>query len=771
MTHRLFTPLLLSAAALSVTGFAHAAPTGALLEPPPTKGEPLPTDPPIVRPTLPPRPTCSAPTLAQCQDTTYLASYCGTVNKAACGALVAPLYRNEISAIGQTTQILKNNGSGDRLTLAKQLTPNAQQERKYTFGTFSFTTAAQFGRIRPPSSAVADITPQHPDYEASGAAVSSCQEYAYESLYDHERWAEAAETCGSNAECVYALSLRSDTPTLKTTMLKKNGTAAVVQPVRPGPYTTLKNVFFVQYITELRNHPDYAASAAFRSKADAIIAQVQGTPKVTAPSELDWHRTMHDRWYSSYVAPAEVTSIEQRLETYDAAESGIGVANFAIPLLEAVIPGQPSPYREQSEALLAEYRASKARAIADMARLAFAEWDHVSTIDGVTLDRGCFNRSASNRCDWQPKKFLQRYAGHYTAKTEELFNACVEATAGNFSKVPAAYRVDSDALQTWIAAQSLPKLGTEIVGERLNDGQDWGDHDWFAAGYSYDAGWQLAAERQSGTNRICKLKGGAYASGNATAWALGQPIEVLDTRHKLSVREVGDQIQIHSHLRFMGEDVYTPIDVNVVAPSATPVNRDYQKTLAQRTYTKWLTIAGVGIKLQAHAELKAGANVNAHANAAQGCNPDNLAYDAGISVTPWINVHVVPEVSVGIGLIQGGVRGDVDLLKVSAPATGSVKLVGGVNDITLQLRARADLGLNLLKGNIDVFLESCVPYVGCADLASKELYAWDGYAWNVPLFNYTKDVKINVFDAATKPQSLTGGYTFNPGVIGMAMSP
>jgi hypothetical protein len=748
----------------TVTGLAQAAPRLSV-EPtdpvdPPTKGDPAPLP---TKPTIPtrPLPTCSAPTLAQCQDTVYLASYCGNYNRAACGDLVAPLYQNEVRAIPSTTTILKTAASGqDQLATAKLLSPVAMPERKYTFGSFSFATAVQFGRVKPPFAAVADITPQHPDYEANGNAVASCQEYAYESLYDHERWVEAAETCGSNAECVYQLSLRSDTPTLKNVMLKKNGTSSAVQPVRQGAFSQIKNVFFVSYITELRSHPDYQTSSAFRSKAEAIIAHVNGTPKVTATSELAWHRAMHDAYNAAAVIVSEQNSIDQRLAAYDAAESSIGVANFAIPLLEAVIPGQSSPYREQSEALLAEYRATKARAVADMARLAFAEWDHVSAIDGYTLDRGCFNR-ASIKCDWSPKKFVQRYAHHYTSKNEELFNACVEATAGNFSKVPANYRADTDALATWIDAQSLPKLGTSIVGERLNDGEEWGDRDWFAAGYSYDAGWSVAAERQSGTNRICKLKGGAYATGNASAWALGQEIPVLDTQHKLSVREDGDAIKIHSHLRFMGEDVYTPIDVNVTAPSATPIDKTYQKTLAQRTYTKWFTIAGVGIKLQAKAELKAGANVKAYANAATGCNPDNLAYDAGISVTPWINVHVVPEVSAGIGIIQAGVRGDVDVIKVSSPASGSVKLVGGINDITLQMRARADLDIDLLKGNLDVFLESCFPFVGCSDLASKTIYSWSGYQWDVPLFSYNKDVKINVFDAATKPT-----YTGPIGPIG-----
>jgi hypothetical protein len=718
-----------------------------------------PVDPPVrtipTRPPPPPPPTCPAPTLSQCQDPVYLDSVCGPWTKTACGNLVAPLYQNEVRAITSTTQILKPNASGfDTLQTAKQLSPIAQPDRKLSFGSLSFATAVQLGRSKPPYAATADLTPQHPDYEANGATVASCQEYAYESLYDDERFVEAAETCGTNAECVYQLSLRPDTPGLKTTMLKKNGTPMSFQPVRAGAFSQLKNVFFVSRVTELRLHPSYASDAVFRSKVEAIISHVLGTPKTTAASELAWHHSMHDAFAASPPSAAELASIRQRTAAYSDAEGQLGVADFAIPLLEAVIPGQSGAAQANSMALLAQYQAQKAQAIATMASLVIAEWDHVSTTDGVTHDRGCLDRT-SVKCDWSPQQFVARYASHYSVQSENLFNACIDATLGDFSRVPATYRTDTDRLAQWIEAQSLPKIGASTVGQRISDGDEWGDREWFAAGYSYSAGWQLAADRQAGTNRICKLKGDAYATGSANAWALNHQIPVLDTNHKLTVRETGDTITFHSHLRVVGEDLYTPIDGSWTAPSATPIDNHYQKTLAQRTYTKWLTIAAVAVKLQAKAELKAGADVTAHATAATGCNPDNLAYDAGIQVKPWINVHVIPEASVGIGIVQAGVRGDVDLLALSAPAGGSVKLVGGVNDITLQLRANSQLDIDALSGNVSVFLESCLPFVGCADLASKQIYAWDGYSWHIPIFNYTKDVKINVFDTATAPPTRT----------------
>lgn len=752
------------ASLFAMTDNALALPKGEL-EPPPTKE--LPTNPypdPVV-PTKPPLPTCTSPTLAQCQDTTYLASYCGNYNKQACGELVRPLYEAEVRALPQTVQVLKTNASGfDRFQTAKKLDPIAMPERKLSFGTLSFSTAVQLGRVKPPYADTANIDPQHPDYEANGNAIASCQEYAYESLYDHERFAEAADTCGSNAECVYQLSLRASTPTLKASMLKKNGQPMSYQVVRPGAYTTYKSSFFVR-ADDLKSHPSYATDAAFRTKINAIIAHVNGTPKVSATSELAWHRSMHDAFAANPVSASELASIKSRVDQYSVAEGDVGAANFAIALLEAVLPGQDPDQQVTTRQLLDQYKAQKAAGVAVMARLAIAEWDHVDPTTGAA-DRGCLSRT-SVKCDWSPKRFVSRYAFHPRNETEKLFNACITATAGNFSKVPAAYRTDTNALATWIAAQELPKLGTSTVGERMADGDEWGDRDWFAAGYSYDAGWQLAADRDS-SNRICKLKGNAYAQANASAWALGNQINVFDTRHKLSARESGNAITFHSHLRVVGEDLYSPIDFSTTARTITALDKQYNKTLAQRTFTKWITIAGVGVKLQAKTELKAGADLKATAEAGQGCDANNVAYNASISARPWINVHVVPEVSVGIGIIQAGVRGDVDLLEVSAPVSGSVKTIGNVNDITLQLRAASYVNIDALDGTLSVFLESCLPWVGCADLASKQIYSWDGYNWQIPVFDYSKDVKLAIFDAATKPTTTFPGPIVTGPVLTMS---
>jgi hypothetical protein len=69
----------------------------------------------------------------------------------------------------------------------------------------------------------------------------------------------------------------------------------------------------------------------------------------------------------------------------------------------------------------------------------------------------------------------------------------------------------------------------------------------------------------------------------------------------------------------------------------------------------------------------------------------------------------------------------------------------------------ADLVVDALDGKLSVFLEAC--FLGCTDIASKEIYNWKGYHWEIPIFNYQKDLRFQVFDSATSPGALPVGGT------------
>jgi len=721
--------------------------------------------------------------------------------------LVGPLYSASVQSLSTTSPVLVDNGANKLLKTGRAFASNVMPARKLTAGVLSFQSSSQQGRVVPAVSNTANTAPQHPTWEANGAIVASCAEYAFEDSYDTSRFIEAAESCGSNAECVYQLAQLTATPGLNRTLLKKNGkqmafqilpvptpmtllqnvgtfslattsaapTASTASPsssallnaavgvtqaqvaslatTPPSAFSQPKNAFFAYDLTFLRSVPRYASDAAFRAKAEAIITRAANTPSYNATSKFAWDKTMHDAYKPLNVSPAEAQDIKLRLRRYSDASDSYNLAKFVIPLLQAVIPGQSSPAKEQSQALLNSYIASRDAAIALRVSSLLGEYDHLSIIDGVSADQGCLSPT-SIKCDWDPTDFVAYYTHVNTRAREAEFTRCIDATGDDFSKVPAASKLDSDTFTTWLDASDVPKLPNNKIGQRASDADQFGDPSLFAAGYSYDAGWALAAERDS-NGTICKVKGNAYAKATASAWAFGNELKVLDTDTHVSAREKSDNsIELHSHLRVLGNDVYDPIHDSRTLETPPPYDQSLDKTLAQTKYTKWLWIGPVAVKLQVAAELKAGIRLHLAAEAASGCNAKNLAYNATASATPWLKAHATPEVSVGVVLIQGGVRGDIDLLAASVPVSAGASLAGDAtkpNNVVLKLNMDADFVLDALKGNMSVFLEACVPLGPCTDLASKQIYSWDGYSYRLPLIDYKKDLSLPVFDIATKP--------------------
>lgn len=765
MQHRFHSPrTVLTSVALTVLSVASAA--DALprrdieLDPPePVELPPRPTRPP------PPPPDCAPPTIDQCKDPAYLGTTCGRITRDKCGELILPEYKAGVAALSSTTQVLVSRGANKQLATARAFSAVEMPDRNLDLGTLTFQTASQIGRAMPATSNPANTQPQHPAWESNGAAITSCAEYAYEYFYGYSRFLDAADTCGGDAECIYQLAQQSTVGGLNRELSKRNGAKMSYQPASSNGWNNKRNIFFIYKPDFLRSVPAYNTDAAFRAKADQIIVRVQSATGQVSSNRFAWHQQRHAEFFARpALSAAEAEDIRVRRTVYEEASETYNVAMFAIPLLEAVVGSQLPEYQVETQRLLNQYYASRDASAAMRLHSLLAEWDHVSVTDGVTADRGCLS-SSDLKCDWLPSDFTNDYYRPDFYPREAAFTRCVDITGDDFAQVPAFAKTDSDAFTAWLEAHDLPKLAATSVGQRANDSEEFGDRDWFAAGYDYDAGWTLAADRQPSTNRICKLKGNAYAKGGASAWALGQEIRVLDTDSSLSAREVNNVIKWHSHLRVLGQDVYSPIDGSVTASSMTPVEKKEEKTLAQRTYTKWLSISGVMVKLQAKAELKAGYDLSFKAQAASGCDPNNLAYDTSLSARPWLKVHVVPEASVGIGLLQAGARGDIDLVEASVPASATAKLVGGVNDLTLKLGLTGNLEFEALGGSLSVFLEACAPLVGCSDLASKKIYEWDPYRAKLPLFDYRKDIRFNVFDAGTNPGTNPFDHVITDGVL------
>src|SRR5262249_23618617 len=159
--------------------------------------------------------------------------------------------------------------------------------------------------------------------------------------YDYSRFTDSAKTCGDDYDCIYNVAVLTSTPGIaKPTLLEKNGKAAVDQirpqassssggvvtrggrtiPIGSVVFALLrpKKPFFSEDPSFLKSLPSYASDAAFRAKADAIIANYAATSGYAVSDELAWQMQMHDAIAPLGLTAAETKSIDARREAYQA---------------------------------------------------------------------------------------------------------------------------------------------------------------------------------------------------------------------------------------------------------------------------------------------------------------------------------------------------------------------------------------------------------------------------------------------------------------------
>lgn len=192
---------------------------------------------------------CPDPSPTLCKTKGYLATRCGLSKAAMCKdaideALVAAHERSKApkrkmlapggSAVPDDVRVGKyrryTGPKSGRTKLAKVGT-NPFAEQRY-----SFVPSAT--PKRSPSTAH-----RNPAWEANGNQVGSCQEYAYEKLYDWMRFIDAAAACRGNEGCVVDIGLMDKTPGLAHPMKSRNDKESLETPLIKKSKLP-KNVFF-----------------------------------------------------------------------------------------------------------------------------------------------------------------------------------------------------------------------------------------------------------------------------------------------------------------------------------------------------------------------------------------------------------------------------------------------------------------------------------------------------------------------------------------------
>lgn len=185
---------------------------------------------------------------------------------------------------------------------------------------------ARTGLTRPPHSGLLTLPTnahRNPNWDANGEKITSCEEYAYEKVYDWARYTDAVAACAGDHNCQLDIAFLPTTPGIAgRTLLRKDGKPVKTQISVKNSMKLPKNDFFAygaKFVYSAGPDP-LEPTPELRELATVLEKGADhykiGCPKGTCRSgaefkdEWDFHRKLHDR--NRDVSMAEFEEYERR---------------------------------------------------------------------------------------------------------------------------------------------------------------------------------------------------------------------------------------------------------------------------------------------------------------------------------------------------------------------------------------------------------------------------------------------------------------------------
>lgn len=272
--------------------------------------------PAVAAPTTPPidpKKVCPLPGPELCASTPT-DSVCGKLHLEHCKALLGDTWKNNPARAGaEVRPMLRPNVEPD-------MPQNLRSDGR--FYPYKPTKALVRGDVRslsvmsPLIRAVSLKTAQkakvghrNPAWQADGSQVSSCEEWAYESIYDWGRFLDSAALCDGDASCVMDLAVMKATPGIVGRTLNRSDgvpldpqlTLARTAAPKNVMYSVAADWVYVDGKGKLAQTPELKAMEADLKKGHAYRAfggcttvDCKGAAEVYA-SEWDWHLKMREK--------------------------------------------------------------------------------------------------------------------------------------------------------------------------------------------------------------------------------------------------------------------------------------------------------------------------------------------------------------------------------------------------------------------------------------------------------------------------------------------
>ncbi len=361
------------------------------------------------------------------------------------------------------------------------------------------------------------------------------------------------------------------------------------------------------------------------------------------------------------------------------------------------------------------------------------------------------------QCDWTPQMFeagvLEQVQQLDVQVSDESY--CVaylepktftdDANNGGVSTVTAVKtRLDATRarVEKELKAVSDYLRPRTTVGQRL--GKDWeggdflGDKDWFAAGYEYGLGWDVAPTEKSG-GKVCQLAGTAHGDMGFDAWIIGGKIPVVDGSVWAEAKAGnGGNAAFNAHLEMLGQSVFNTNGWKLAQTFQPDDDAGWMVQVPGGIKPRFDIYVGVPISGQMWGELMFGSTLGLSGAGSNGCEPGNPKFAIAAQYMPFFGAFGVGQVGVGIaGIASAGIRASLTLVMLGLPVDVSMRsaLKGGIPTVSFGSELR--LMLATLSGRVSLYVEFLM-----FD-EEFELFRWKGFSTSVPLMpKLTADVSL-----------------------------
>jgi hypothetical protein len=691
--------------------------------------------------------TCAPPTLAQCQDHTYLTTDCGKLQTGAnsqCAALIKPAadaayaakqasLQPRIDPVTNTVKMTKVEtysdpslvASGNTAIFAGQTVAAQASSVKpvvaatsastTTSGTIAARTAV--GSIAGKNIGVIQIDPKTL-WSWNGAVVGSCDEYAYEKYYDYSVFEDLAVTHGTDYRAIFNLAYDPTVGVANKFLRSKSGGPINLQVWYPYGSGDIE---FGGTTKSPKN--DYYAGYA-RAKYSGFALNDAATQAIFDAGQTYWDP---EGW------------------TWMTARSN-ELASFPDDQLDALNKKQEE-FNKLVDDRIAAATAYKSSATAD--RLATLNAIDQQLRDAITQAKtdGCIDNTKTTQCDWAPRQFWKRFQSFFQKQREHDYQRCVNDTGSNFTVAKAAngigapmqsgsydYTRTSELMdsflglyETYAAHQPMmtdPATGNVVMGQKAGDSGNFGNSD-FGVKYGWDASWSVSGFE--GFGKTCNAKSKALVDAYTDGTVFGS------TYHVFKAQATADSTA--STAAKLAFDVFMN-DSNVYHAEKT-VGPYHLAVNPSKSYG-WsgsysFPVLGIPVTIAGGINAAAGldATLDVTTNSACGTNQSITLAEAKGYAKPWIKADAFASASVDVVIASGGVKLTLTLLKLNLPFNGDFKVymqpnyTAGATEGTILVDATGtlDLDLNTLDGKFSLFVDAF--WGAWSD--ETTLLSWDGF--------------------------------------------